>query len=130
MVALLFVVGTFIFYFNFISPAYQSMEELKGKLNSEQNLLAQESVMIKQIQKTITSYNSETQVQNLINESFPPTQDLSGAIAQIYGIAGINSMPIQSLGISPSSIIPPTINNNSSSSINNKSFGSITFTFS
>jgi Tfp pilus assembly protein PilO len=129
MVALLFIVGAFIFYFDFISPAYQDMEALKGKLVSEQNLLAQESTMVKQVQKNINSYNNATQAQSLISQFLPSTQDISGAVTQIYGIAGINNMSIQSISISPTSIIPPTVSN-SSSSVNIKSFGSITFSFS
>jgi Tfp pilus assembly protein PilO len=129
MVALLFIVGAFIFYFDFISPAYQDMEALKGKLVSEQNLLAQESTMVKQVQKNINSYNNATQAQSLISQFLPSTQDISGAVTQIYGIAGINNMSIQSISISPASIIPPTVSN-SSSSVNIKSFGSITFSFS
>jgi len=129
MVALLFIVGAFIFYFDFISPAYQDMEALKGKLVSEQNLLAQESTMVKQVQKNINSYNNATQAQSLISQFLPSTQDISGAVTQIYGIAGINNMSIQSISISPASIIPPTVSN-SSSSVNIKPFGSITFSFS
>ena len=128
--ALLLVVGAFIFYFNFVSPAYKDMETLKGTLASKQSILAQESTMIKQIQKTISSYKTASQAQGIISASLPSTTDLAGAITQIYGIAGATGMFVQSFGISQNSSVPRVVDSNSSSSVTLKPFGSLSFNIS
>ena len=119
LVALAFLVAAFVFYFDFVSPAYNDMQVLKGKESSEQNFLSQESKTVQQVQKLIASYQNESQAQNAVALSLPSGPDISGALTQIYGIAAVNNINIQNMSISVSSVLPnagnPKIATNASS---------------
>lgn len=131
LISLAFLIAAFILYFDFVSPAYSDMQALKGKESGEQDLLSQESKTIQQVQKLITSYQNESQAQNAVALSLPSRQDVSGALTQIYGIAAVNNISLQSVNISVSSVLPNAgnsiITTNASSSPFIKPLGSISF---
>lgn len=131
LIALAFLVAAFILYFDFVSPAYNDMQALKGKKSSEQDLVSQESKTVQQIQKLIAAYQNENQVQDAIALSLPSRQDISGALTQIYGIAAVNNISFQSVNVSVSSVVSnagsSTIATNASSSLLIKPLGSISF---
>jgi len=131
LVALAFLIAAFVFYFDFVSPAYSDMQTLKGKEVGEQDLLSQESKTIQQVQKLITSYQNESQAQNAVALSLPSGQDISGALTQIYGIAAANNISLQNMSISLSSVLPnvgsSTITANTLSPSLMKPLGSVSF---
>ena len=53
LVALAFLIAAFVFYFDFVVPAYGDMQALKGRELGEQNFFSQESNTITQVQKLI-----------------------------------------------------------------------------
>lgn len=103
---LVFFIAAFVFYFDFIVPAYGDIQELKGRVSSQQDFFSQQSNTIKQVQKLIAAYQGQGQAQNAVELSVPPAQNISGALTQIYGIATLNNISIQNMSISVSSVLP------------------------
>jgi Tfp pilus assembly protein PilO len=106
LVALAFLIAAFVFYFDFVSPAYSDIQALKGKELSEQNFFSQESNTITQVQKLIATYKNESQEQATVELALPSGQNVSGALAQIYGIVAANNINLQNVTISVSSVVP------------------------
>jgi len=130
LASLFFVIAAFVFYFNFVSPAYGGMQALKGKELSEQNFFAQESNTISQVQKSIAAYQNESQTQNAVSLSLPSKQDISGALTQIYGIAAVNNINIQNMSISVSSVVSNSAGSGATATVLSpliKPVGSISF---
>ena len=132
LLALAFLVAAFVFYFDFVSSAYSDMQALKGKESGEKAVWSQESEMIQQVKELIATYQNESQTQNAVALSLPSGQDISGALTQIYGIAAVNSISLQNVNISISSVLPTNVGNstiktNASSSLLMNPLGSISF---
>ncbi|HVO28539.1 MAG TPA: hypothetical protein VMT81_00970 [Candidatus Paceibacterota bacterium] len=100
VVALLLVAGALVFLFELIQPEYAGMEAIKGKIESEQELLASEQQAVAQAQQLLTQFQNESQSENSVSLAVPNGEDLAGALAQIYGLAANSNITIQSVGIS------------------------------
>jgi hypothetical protein len=100
--ALAFFVGAFIVFFELVQPAYGNLMALKGKLAAEQELLQNESSTIAQVGKVIAAYRTQSAAQATISTALPIGQDISGAVAQIYGLADANHITVQNTSISVS----------------------------
>ena len=102
LLALAFFVGAFIVFFELVQPSYGDLMVLKGKFAGEQVLLQNESSTIAQVGKVITAYGTQSAAQAAISAALPVGQDISGAAAQIYGLADANHITIQNTSISVS----------------------------
>jgi hypothetical protein len=106
LIALVLLMGAFIFYFEAVAPAYGDMETLKGQAVSDASLLTQESSTVQLAQKLITTYQSESQAQSSVALAVPVGADISDALADLYGIAGTNSITIQDMSVSVAAVPP------------------------
>ncbi len=98
--ALLFIVLALVVYFDMLTPAYTSLQSAKASELSDQALLTNEKQVVNQIQGLLTTYNSQSSDAEAVNTALPVGPDLADGIAQLYGIAGANSLTIQNIGIS------------------------------
>ena len=130
LVALAFLIAAFVFYFDFVVPAYGDMQALKGRELGEQNFFSQESNTITQVQKLIATYKNESQEQTAVEMSLPPEQDVSGALAQIYGIAAVNNINLSNVSIAVSSVVTNSGAITSVPSLLLKPVGSVSFAVS
>jgi len=100
LVALLFMVGAFIIFFDLIQPTYADVQTLRGEVASAQATLDQEKQSVQQFQSLLAKYHSETNVQQSLALALPSGPDVSGALAQLYGIAANDGLAVQSVSIS------------------------------
>src|SRR5438445_71897 len=85
--ALLFVVIALLVFFNLIQPEYATLQDLKGKVVGEEDLLALETKAVEQVQKLVNDFKNKTQDNASVALAMPSNADLAGALAQIYGLA-------------------------------------------
>jgi Tfp pilus assembly protein PilO len=104
IIAALFIATALIVYFEMILPAYASLQSDKGQATSEQNLYNNEKQVVGQVQTLITNYQNEASTTAAVNMALPVGQDLSGALAQIYGIAANSGISLTSTGINVQNI--------------------------
>jgi hypothetical protein len=100
ILGLVFLVASLIVYFEFIQPAYENAQTVKGELLSRQALLDSEKTVVKQVQNLISTYKGQGRVQEAVSAVFPTGDDLPGALAQIYGLAENSGLSVQSISIS------------------------------
>jgi hypothetical protein len=96
--ALIFVLGAFFVFFDFVEPAYSSVETLRGKQIGEESYLTSQSSLVKQMQSSLNNYENQNQAN--VGLALPSGQNVSGALAQIEGIAATNSVTITNITVS------------------------------
>ncbi len=125
--SLLFLIGAFLVYFDLVSPAYSDLQVLKGKQASELAFLSEASTTMQQVQKLIATYQSESQAESMVALAVPTGKDVSGAIAQIYGIAQVNNIDIQDVSVSTVSSLQGATSTKASGASLVKPLGNISF---
>lgn len=100
LAALLFTVVALVMFFDLIEPEYGNVETLKGQLASQQQFLSTETQAVAQAQQIINTYKGQTQEEQNLALAMPSGEELSSAIAQIYGIAANNNVLISGVTIS------------------------------
>ena len=98
--AALLLAGALVIYFEFIIPAYTNLETVKGQQESEAVLYANENQIVSQGKSLLTTYQSTASSSQAVAQSLPVGQDISGALAQIYGIAANTGVTVTNTGIS------------------------------
>lgn len=94
------LVAALVVYFEFIVPSYTNLEAVKGQEESETTLYANEQQIVSQGKSLLVTYQSETSSSQSVAMALPVGQDISGALAQIYGIAANSNLTIQNIGVS------------------------------
>ena len=104
IIAAVIVIAAIVVYFEFIVPAYTNLETVKGQEESETTLYANETQIVKQGNQLLVTYQSDASSSQSIAVALPVGEDLSGALAQIYGIATNANVVIQNVGISAQAV--------------------------
>ena len=110
IIALLFVSVALVWYFDMLVPTYTDLQASKGNQVAEQALLANETKIVAQFQTLLSSYESQTSYEQQVNAAMPVGPHLADAIAQVYGIAGANSIAINSMSIGTQLVTAPAAN--------------------
>lgn len=100
VVAAFIIVMAVVVYFEFIVPAYSTIESIKGEEEGEATLYANESQIVNQGKGLLSTYESNTSSSQTVAMALPVGPDLSGALAQIYGIAANANVTVQNVGVS------------------------------
>lgn len=100
IVALVFLVVALVVFFDFVQPAYTDLQASKGKQISQASFLDNEKKIVSEVQGLVSTYQSETQGEQAVSLALPVGQDLSGALAQVYGLAAANNIGVQNIAIS------------------------------
>jgi Tfp pilus assembly protein PilO len=103
-IALIFIVGAFIFFFDFVQPAYSSMKTLRSKQLGEESYITNQATLVKQVQTILTTYQNEAQGAANVELAMPSGEDVAGALAQIEGIATNNGITLGSIAVTPPTI--------------------------
>jgi len=106
ILALLFLVGSFLVFFEFIQPTYATVLQAKGTRAASEALLAQEQTAVSQAKQLLSQYENDSTAESNLALAMPSGPDVSGALAQIYGIATNNSIVVTNLSISPPTVPP------------------------
>lgn len=100
IISILLLVAALVLYFEFIIPAYTSLEGLKGQEQSEQTLLANENKVVTEVQSLLATYQNDSSSSQSVALALPVGQDVAGALAQVYGIAANSNVTVQGVAIS------------------------------
>lgn len=101
VVSLLFIVGSFVTFFNFVQPAYREVLDLKGTLASLESFKTEQDAAVKDIQALVGTYNNSQEVRDTVSLALPLSPSLAEAVAQVNGLVVNNNLSAQSYGLSP-----------------------------
>jgi Tfp pilus assembly protein PilO len=107
IIAALILAAALVTYFEFIVPAYTNLESVKGQEESEKILYANESQIVSQGKSLLATYESDASSSQAVAMALPVGQDVSGALAQIYGIAANTGVTLQGTSISVQAVATP-----------------------
>jgi Tfp pilus assembly protein PilO len=106
IIAALLIAGALVVYFEFIVPAYSNLQMVKGQEESEATLYANEQQIVSQAKSLLATYTADASSSQSVAMALPVGQDLSGALAQVYGIAANTGVTVQGTGVSVQVIAP------------------------
>lgn len=98
--ALLIIVAAVVVLFEFVKPEYANLMTLKGNAASEQQFLTNQQQIITRMQGVLASESNQASSSQAVNLALPVGVNSAGALAQLYGIAGVSGITIQSVGVS------------------------------
>jgi hypothetical protein len=104
IIAALILVAALMVYFEFIIPAYTSLQLVKGQEESETTLYANEQQVVSKVKSLLATYQSDASSSQSVAMALPVGPDVSGALAQIYGIATNANVAIQGTQISTQAV--------------------------
>ena len=100
IIAALIIAGALVVYFEFIVPAYTDLQTVKGQEESETALYTNETQIVSQVKSLLSTYQNDASSSQSVEMALPVGPDVSGALAQIYGIAANTGVTVQGTGIS------------------------------
>jgi hypothetical protein len=104
IIAALIIAAALVVYFEFIIPAYTSLQLVKGQEESETTLYANEQQVVSKVKSLLTTYQNDASSSQSVAMVLPVGPDVSGALAQIYGIATNANVTIQGTEISTQAV--------------------------
>ncbi|HEY5220916.1 MAG TPA: hypothetical protein VIJ29_02085 [Candidatus Paceibacterota bacterium] len=110
IIAALIIAAALVVYFELIVPTYTNLESVKGETESEAAAYTNQNQMVAQVKNLLTTYQSDASSSQSVAMALPVGQDLSGALAQIYGIASNTGVTITTMAISVQAVqaVTPT----------------------
>ena len=122
------IAASFVVYFEFTRPAYFEIQSIKGEHLSKSLFLAEEQSAIKKVGDLISDYRARGEMQQVVSLAFPLNEDPSGALAELYGMAKISGLNLQSVAVSSASVGTRGIGAGAGSAFNlQKPIGTIVF---
>jgi hypothetical protein len=104
IIAALILAAALVVYFEFITSAYTTLQSVKGQEESETTLYANEQVVVSKVKSLLVTYQSDASSSQSVAMALPVGPDVSGALAQIYGIATNANVTIQGAEISTQAV--------------------------
>ncbi len=109
-VALMFIVGSFVVYFELTQPAYKKLQEIQGRRQGKEKYLAEQKPAVNNVKKLIETYTGESagDLRKALSETLPLGPDLSSSLVQLEGLIRLSGLTLQNLSPEPnrSAIIP------------------------
>ncbi len=104
IIAALIIAAALVVYFEFIVPGYTNLETVKGQEASEMTLYTNETQIVSQGKSLLATYQGDASSSQAVAMALPIGPDISGALAQIYGIAANAGVTVESTGISTQTV--------------------------
>jgi hypothetical protein len=104
IIAALILAAALMVYFEFIIPAYTTLQLVKGQEESETTLYANEQQVVSKVKSLLTTYQNDASSSQSVALALPVGPDVSGALAQIYGIATNANVTVQGTQISTQAV--------------------------
>jgi len=105
--SLLFLIAAFFVFFNFVQPAYSSLERVRSDEFARRTFLERQQSAIEGVKKLIATYEGEGDLRELVSRVLPLHPDLAGALAQLNELALQNQLDPQSFSVSAPVMQPP-----------------------
>ena len=102
IISLVMIIVAFVIFFNFTQPIYGEIQSTKSAQAAKQAFVDSKKEAIKQVQTLLKTFSEDADLQAAqarVQIALPDNPDLSGALAQISGLAGLYSLNIQSINI-------------------------------
>jgi len=100
-----FFVGSFVAYFQFIQPEYKETEKLKSKQLSLESFFENEKKAVDKVKQLINAYNTKNEkIQQIASLVLPMEPDVPGAVAQLYGLSQNNNLAFTAVSVSVSGL--------------------------
>ena len=97
MGSLLLIVGSLYVYSSLISPQLSALQELRGKRQATMALLSDYETAIQEKNRVISRYQSVETLQSVFDEVVPPDQNVPSLLNQLYGLAKLNDIFVDSV---------------------------------
>ncbi len=104
IIAALILAGALVVYFEFIIPAYTNLQLVKGQEEGETTLYANEQQIASKVKSLLVAYQNDASSSQAVAMALPVGPDVSGALAQIYGIATNANLAVQGVQISTQAV--------------------------
>ncbi len=104
IIAALILAATLMVYFEFITSAYTKLQLVKGQEESEATLYSNEQLIVSKVKSLLVTYQNDASSSQLVAMALPVEPDVSGALAQIYGIAANANVAVQGTQISTQAV--------------------------
>jgi hypothetical protein len=129
LLAFLFILAAFVFFFDLLRPAYSDAKALQSQQLGEATYLKNQTTLVGQVQATLNTYQNEAQEAANVGLAMPSGEDIAGALAQIQGIAANNNISINNISVTPPEIQIQTTAGTADASSSDllKPLGSFTF---
>lgn len=99
--AALVLISALVLYVYFVRPAFDNIQELRGILQSKEQLYQDQNLAIGQVSDLIAQYRGTGDLQNIISQSFPLKEELSSIFNQLRSLASVNGLSIEIFGVKP-----------------------------
>jgi Tfp pilus assembly protein PilO len=100
LAALLFV-GILVIYTSFIRPELGEVSEKRALVVSKENLFADESSAVSQVQDLIGQFQSIATLQETVSLALPQEENVTEILNQIQSIANLSNVSLNSFAVKP-----------------------------
>ena len=100
IIAALIIAAALVVYFEFIVPTYTNLESEKGQVESEAAAYTNQSALVSQVKSLLTTYQNDASSSESVAMALPVGQNISGAVAQIYGIGSNTGVTLTDTALS------------------------------
>jgi len=94
----LVAIALFVF-FDLIQPEYASVMNVKGQVAAENDVLTSEMQAVSAAQSVIAQFKQSAASQGTVALALPSEPDVAGALADVYGIAQVDAITVQTIGV-------------------------------
>ncbi|MEK7162965.1 MAG: hypothetical protein AAB696_01620 [Patescibacteria group bacterium] len=106
LLSVLIIIASLFVYSSLIRPAYSEIKNLRSETAGKMDIIDKNKGSIEQVQKLLSEYQSIAQVQEIISFILPLEQNIPRAINQVVGLADLNKLSIESVGVRQLAIKP------------------------
>jgi len=101
MVSAFLLIAVVVVYVKLIKPAYSDLQKLRGEIQAQNNLLAEQTQAVSQVQNLISQLQEQnvTKFQEQISMVLPITEGVPQALSQYQSIAQASGLNLQSVGL-------------------------------
>ena len=105
-ISILIFVVLLVFYTYLIQPAYSDIKEKRAEVAGKLVLINEYETALVRINNLLGQYDSFSQIQDTVSLILPPNQNVPRAVSQFTGLASINRLAIENLGVQQLAIKP------------------------
>mgnify|MGYP001594159377 CR=1 FL=1 len=110
--ALVFILGSFVVYFELTQPAYENLQKTIGERNGYNKFLAEQKPAVNNVLKLIDNYTGDSagNLRNALSATLPLGPDLSSSLVQLEGLVRLSGLSLQNITpeVNRSALIPST----------------------
>jgi hypothetical protein len=95
--SLVLIAGSLYVYATLIKPEFLEIQTLRGERQAQSRLLADYKTTIEETNRVLAKYESVSVLQDNFSEVIPPSENIPSFLNQVYGLASLNNVFIDSI---------------------------------